>query len=51
VEIYQTEEQQEEAIKGYLKENGNMLIAGLVIGLGSFIGFNYYQTKPRVSFI
>lgn len=43
MEIYQTEEQQEEAIKGYLKENGNMLIAGLVIGLGSFIGFNYYQ--------
>jgi predicted negative regulator of RcsB-dependent stress response len=43
VEIYQTEEQQEEAIKNYLKDNGNTIIAGLVLGLGGFVGFNYYQ--------
>ncbi|WNC69359.1 tetratricopeptide repeat protein [Thalassotalea nanhaiensis] len=43
METYQTEEQQVEAIKGYWKENGNSLIAGLVIGLGGFIGWNYYQ--------
>lgn len=43
METYQTEEQQVEAIKKYWQENGNSLIAGLVIGLGGFIGWNYYQ--------
>ena len=43
MEIYQTEEQQVEAIKGYWERNGKTIIAGLVIGLGSFIGFNKYQ--------
>ena len=31
MEIYQTEEQQVEAIKGYWEENGNMIIAGIVL--------------------
>lgn len=43
MEIYQTEEQQVDAIKSYWKKNGNAIIAGIVIGLGSFIGFNYYK--------
>jgi len=43
VEVYQTEEQQVEAIKGYWKENGNMIIGGLILGFASFIGFNLYQ--------
>lgn len=43
MEIYQSEEQQVEAIKSYWKENGNSLIAGLVIGLGAFVGWNVYQ--------
>ncbi|WP_371186688.1 YfgM family protein [Thalassotalea maritima] len=43
METYQTEEQQVEAIKSFWQENGNSLIAGLVIGLGGFIGWNYYQ--------
>jgi predicted negative regulator of RcsB-dependent stress response len=43
VEIYQTEEQQVEAIKGYWDENGNMIIAGIVLGFAGFIGFNYYK--------
>jgi len=43
VEIYQTEEQQVEAIKGYWEENGNMIIAGIVLGFAGFIGFNYYK--------
>ncbi|TRX53972.1 YfgM family protein [Thalassomonas sp. M1454] len=40
---FQTEEQQVDAIKKFWHENGNSLIAGLVIGLGGFVGFNYYQ--------
>ncbi len=43
MEVYQTEEQQVEAIKGYWKENGNTIIAGLAIGFAGFIGFNLYQ--------
>ncbi len=43
MDIYQTEEQQVEAIKGYWAENGNMIIAGIVLGFVGFIGFNYYK--------
>lgn len=43
MDIYQTEEQQVEAIKGYWEENGNMIIAGIVLGFVGFIGFNYYK--------
>jgi predicted negative regulator of RcsB-dependent stress response len=43
VEIYQTEEQQVDAIKSYWQENGNMIIAGIVLGFAGFIGFNLYK--------
>ena len=43
MEIYQTEEQQVEAIKSFWNENGNSIIAGLVIGFAGFIGFGYYK--------
>ena len=43
MEIYQTEEQQVEAIKSYWQENGNMIIAGIVLGFVGFIGFNFYK--------
>ena len=43
MEIYQTEEQQVEAIKSFWSENGNSIIAGLVIGFAGYVGFNYYQ--------
>ncbi|TMM47557.1 YfgM family protein [Colwellia ponticola] len=43
MEIYQTEEQQVEAIKSYWQKNGNTIIAGIVLGFAGFIGFNVYQ--------
>lgn len=43
MEIYQTEEQQVEAIKGYWEKNGNMIIAGIALGFAGFIGFNVYK--------
>jgi predicted negative regulator of RcsB-dependent stress response len=43
VEIYQSEEQQVEAIKGYWAKNGNFIIAGVLLGFAGFIGFNLYQ--------
>ncbi|TKB47093.1 YfgM family protein [Thalassotalea mangrovi] len=45
MEIYQSEEQQVEAIKKFWHDNGNSIIAGLVIGLGGFFGYNYYQDQ------
>ncbi|WDE06251.1 tetratricopeptide repeat protein [Thalassomonas viridans] len=43
MEIYQTEEQQVDAIKKFWSENGNGIIAGIVLGLGGFVGFNLYK--------
>ncbi len=43
MEIYNTEEQQVEAIKRFWKEHGTSIIAGVVIGLGGLYGFRYYQ--------
>lgn len=40
---HQTEEQQVEAIKAFWSENGNSIIAGLVLGFAGFIGYGYYQ--------
>lgn len=40
---HQTEEQQVEAIKAFWSENGNSIIAGLVLGFAGFIGFGYYK--------
>ncbi|MFB1000582.1 MAG: tetratricopeptide repeat protein, partial [Colwellia sp.] len=45
MDVYQTEEQQVEAIKGFWKENGTAVIAGLVLGFAGFIGFNVYKDK------
>lgn len=43
MDVYQTEEQQVEAIKGFWKENGNFILGGFALGLAGFVGFNFYQ--------
>lgn len=43
MEVYQTEEQQVEAIKGYWAKNGMTIGAGIFLGFAGFIGFNFYQ--------
>ncbi|MDJ0806764.1 MAG: tetratricopeptide repeat protein [Gammaproteobacteria bacterium] len=46
--VYQTEEEQVEAIKKWWKENGTSVVAGLVIGLGAVFGWqgwNSYQER------
>ena len=40
---HQTEEQQVEAIKAFWNDNGNAIIAGLVLGFAGFIGYGYYK--------
>ena len=54
MENYTTEEQQVEAIKRFLSENGTSLIAGIVLGLGGLIGWQQYsayqiETKEAAS--
>ncbi len=43
MELYDTEEQQVEAIKDWWKENGKAVIVGAVIGLGGLFGWRFYQ--------
>ncbi|HAT42021.1 MAG TPA: hypothetical protein DCS87_09910 [Rheinheimera sp.] len=43
MEIYSTEEQQIEAIKRFLRENGLSIVAGIVLGLGGLYGYRHYQ--------
>ncbi|WP_070962542.1 YfgM family protein [Vibrio sonorensis] len=43
MEVYDTEEQQVEAIKEWWKENGKAVILGAVLGLGGLFGWQYYD--------
>ena len=43
MELYDSEEQQVEAIKDWWKENGKAVIIGAVVGLGGLFGWRYYQ--------
>lgn len=49
MEIYSTEEQQVEAIKRWLRENGNYLVAGIVLGLGVVYGHSFYRSHNHGS--
>jgi predicted negative regulator of RcsB-dependent stress response len=43
VELYDTEEQQVEAIKDWWKENGKSVIIGSIVGIAALVGWQYYQ--------
>jgi predicted negative regulator of RcsB-dependent stress response len=45
MEIYNSEEQQVEAIKRFWQENGTAIIAGVVLGLGGLYGWRYFQDQ------
>lgn len=47
MEIYETEEQQVEAIKSFWSEYGNQIILGVVVGLGGLYGYNTYKDSQR----
>ncbi|MFY8273519.1 YfgM family protein [Pseudoalteromonas sp. SSDWG2] len=49
MEIYSTEEQQEEAIKGFLKEHGVSIFLGIAIGLGGLYGWKTYNQSQLES--
>ena len=43
MEVYSTEEQQAEAIKGFFRDNGVALAVGVVLGLGGLYGWKAYN--------
>lgn len=43
VELYDSEEQQVEAIKDWWQANGKFVIIGSIVGLASFFGWGYYH--------
>ncbi|HTT07204.1 MAG TPA: tetratricopeptide repeat protein [Gammaproteobacteria bacterium] len=47
-EIYASEQEQVEAIKKWLKENGGAIVVGVVLGLGAVGGWRWWQTRVRV---
>jgi predicted negative regulator of RcsB-dependent stress response len=49
MKVYQTEEEQVEAIKKWWKDNGTSVVAGLVIGLGAVFGWQAWNGyKDRI---
>ena len=40
-----SEKEQIERIRGWWEENGNYVIAGVVLGVGSILGWNYWQSS------
>ncbi len=49
MEIYNSEEQQVEAIKRFWNEYGKAIVGGVVIGLATLYGWRYYQAEQRAS--
>jgi len=47
VEIYETEEEQLDALKRWWKENGQSTIIGLVLGVAIILGWNYWQDHKK----
>ena len=47
MEIYDTEEEQLEAVKRWWKENGQSTIIGLVLGIAVILGWNYWQEHKK----
>jgi len=47
VEMYDTEEEQVEALKRWWQENGTSAIVGLVVGIVVIVGWNYWQDHKK----
>jgi predicted negative regulator of RcsB-dependent stress response len=47
VEIYETEEEQLDAVKRWWKENGQSTIVGVVLGVAVILGWNYWQDYKK----
>lgn len=49
MKIYQTEEQQVASMKRWWRQNGTAAIVGIIIGLASIAGWNYWQSHLQTN--
>ncbi len=49
MQIYETEEEQLEAMKKWWQENGKSIISGVVLGLGALAGWNIWQENKKTT--
>lgn len=47
MEIYETEEEQVEALKRWWKENGQATITGVIVGIAIILGWNFWQNYKQ----
>lgn len=47
MEIYDTEEEQLDALKKWWKENGQSAVVGLLVGIVMILGWNYWQDHKK----
>jgi predicted negative regulator of RcsB-dependent stress response len=47
VEVYSTENEQVDALRRFLIENGKALAIGVVIGIGALLGWRYWQNHQQ----
>lgn len=45
--IYDTEEEQLEAVKGWWKENGTSTVVGVALGVAVIVGWNFWQEHKK----
>ena len=51
MQIYETEEEQLEAIKKWWEENGRSVIIGIVLGFGALAGWNIWQENKKTTLL
>jgi len=49
VEVYETEQEQIEAIKKWWKQNGKAVITGLILGLACLVGWQQWQASTQTA--
>lgn len=47
MQVYNSEEEQLEAVKGFFRENGKAIVVGVVLGIGGLFGWRYWQSHQH----
>lgn len=49
MQVYNSEEEQFEAVKGFFRENGKAIVVGVVLGIGGLFGWRYWQSHQHTT--
>lgn len=49
MQIYNSEEEQVEAVKGFFRENGKAIVVGVILGVGGLFGWRYWQSHQHAT--